>query len=207
MHVHMIYVMIFICYMKKSFKIKCYCPGYYVLKHCDSNSGTECIQCTGSTYTDIPNVLMACLPCTVCKEGAGLRVKIKCTYISDALCEPLPGHYCTEPQRESCRKAQEHLTCLPGQYINQTGTALTDTVCTDCFAETYSNGSFLHCKPHTNCESLGQITITQGTQSSDAECSHKPSHLGLIAVILLLLILLIVIISLLIWKRKNNFIS
>ncbi|KAF5906257.1 tumor necrosis factor receptor superfamily member 5-like isoform X1, partial [Clarias magur] len=122
---------------------------HHVLNHCNSNSGTECIQCTGSTYTDVPNVLMACFTCTVCDKGVGLRIKIKCTYISDALCEPLPGHYCTESQGESCGKAHEHSACLPGQYINQTGTTLTDTVCKDCPEETYSNGSFTHCKQHT----------------------------------------------------------
>ncbi|KAF5906258.1 tumor necrosis factor receptor superfamily member 5-like isoform X1, partial [Clarias magur] len=124
-------------------------PGQHVLKHCEGNSHTECIQCTGSTYTDLPNGLTACLTCTVCDKGAGLRIKSECMYNSDALCEPLPGHYCTEPHSESCRKAHEHSTCLRGQYINQTGTALMDTICKDCPEETYSNGSFMHCEPHT----------------------------------------------------------
>ncbi|XP_060788235.1 tumor necrosis factor receptor superfamily member 14-like [Neoarius graeffei] len=179
-------------------------PGQRVSKHCDNNSGTQCKVCVGSTYTDFPNGLMACLTCTVCDEGNGLRVKRKCIYNSNALCEPLPGYYCTETHGESCRKAHEHSTCLPGQYIYQKGTALTDTVCKDCAEETYSNGSFMHCEPHTNCESLGQITITPGTQSTDAVCSHKPSHLGLIIWILLSLLLLIVILSVLLWKKKEK---
>ncbi|MCI4380680.1 hypothetical protein PGIGA_G00242730 [Pangasianodon gigas] len=178
-------------------------PGHHVLKHCDSNSGTRCKVCTGSTYTDVPNGLTACLSCTVCDEGNGLRVKHKCLYNSDTVCEPLPGYYCIETHGESCRKAREHSTCLPGQYIYQIGTSLIDTVCKDCSEETYSDGSLMHCEPHTNCESLGQITITQGTKSSDAVCSHKPTHLGLIIGILLSLLLLIVILSVLLWKKKK----
>ncbi|KAF4072478.1 hypothetical protein AMELA_G00263450 [Ameiurus melas] len=108
-----------------------------------------------------------------------------------------------ETHGESCRKAREHSTCLRGQYIDKTGTTLMDTVCKDCSEETYSNGSFMLCKPHTNCESLGQITVTQGTPSSDAVCTHKPSHQGLIIGILLPLILLIVILSVLLWKLKK----
>ncbi|XP_053481461.1 tumor necrosis factor receptor superfamily member 14-like isoform X2 [Ictalurus furcatus] len=182
-------------------------PGHRVLKHCGKNSETVCILCTGSTYTDVPNGLTACLSCTVCDEGNGLRVKNKCSYNSDALCEPLPGHYCIVTHGESCRKAREHSTCLPGQYINQTGTALKDTVCKDCSEETYSNGSLMYCEPHTNCESLEQITVTWGTPSSDAVCTHKPSgpHLGLIIGVLLSLILLIVILSVLLCKNTRKF--
>ncbi|XP_053481460.1 tumor necrosis factor receptor superfamily member 14-like isoform X1 [Ictalurus furcatus] len=179
------------------------CPGHHVLTHCDKNSETVCILCTGSTYTDVPNGLTACLSCTVCYEGNGLRVKNKCLYNSDALCEPLPGHYCIVTHGESCRKARKHSTCLPGQYINQTGTALMDTVCKDCSEKTYSDGSFMLCKPHTNCESLGQITTTQGTPSSDAVCIYMLSNLGLIVGICLSLILLIVILSVLLWRNKK----
>ncbi|XP_058245953.1 tumor necrosis factor receptor superfamily member 14-like [Hemibagrus wyckioides] len=73
-------------------------PGQHVLKHCNSQSGTQCKVCTGSTYTDVPNGLTACLPCAVCDEGNGVHVKHKCSSTSDALCEPLSGYYCTETQ-------------------------------------------------------------------------------------------------------------
>ncbi|XP_058245951.1 tumor necrosis factor receptor superfamily member 14-like [Hemibagrus wyckioides] len=179
-------------------------PGDHVFKHCDSQSGTQCKVCTGSTYTDVPNGLTACLPCAVCDEGNGVHVKHKCSSTSDALCEPLSGYYCIETQDESCRKAREHSTCLPGQYIYQNGTALMDTVCKDCPEETYSDGSFMRCKPHTKCESLGQITITQGTQQSDAVCSHQPSNWGLIIGILVPSLLVVVILSVLLWKKKKK---
>ncbi len=53
-------------------------------------------------------------------KGNGLRVKQDCTLISDTVCEPLSGYYCTD-FRSNCLKAIKHLTCSPGQYINQTG--------------------------------------------------------------------------------------
>ncbi|KAK3566192.1 hypothetical protein QTP86_028415 [Hemibagrus guttatus] len=138
-------------------------PGQHVLKHCDSQLGTQCKVCTGSTYTDVPNGLTACLPCAVCDEDNGLHVKHKCSYTSDALCEPLMGYYCIETQGESCRKAQEHSVCLPGEYIYQNGTASMDTVCKDCTEETYSDGSFMHCKPHTNfCPQTEEHNIDPG---------------------------------------------
>lgn len=178
-------------------------PGHHVLKHCDRISGTQCRVCTGSTYTDVPNGLTACLTCTVCDEDNGLGVKQKCSYTSDELCEPMTGYYCIETHGESCRKAREHSTCLPGQYIYRNGTTLMDTVCIDCPEETYSDGLLMRCKPHTSCESLGEITIKQGTQSSDAECSHTPSHLGLlIGISSFVLLLGGVLISLLWIKRK-----
>ena len=53
--------------------------------------------------------------------GAGLRVKRACSSTSDSLCEPLEGHYCTDPIKDGCRGAVEHTKCSPGQYVNQTG--------------------------------------------------------------------------------------
>ena len=53
--------------------------------------------------------------------GAGLRVKRACSSTSDTLCEPLEGHYCTDPIKDGCRGAVEHTKCSPGQYVNQTG--------------------------------------------------------------------------------------
>ncbi|KAI5610343.1 hypothetical protein C0J50_5166 [Silurus asotus] len=168
-------------------------------------SETVCNPCPNSTYTDVPNGLMACLICTVCDKGHGLTVKSNCISVSDAVCEPLPQHYCIENHGKGCRNAREHSTCLPGQYIKQTGTALEDTVCKDCSDETYSDGSLMQCKPHKNCESLGQRTVTQGTRSSDAMCGQESSHLGLIVGILLSALLVIVIAIVIVLKKKKKF--
>ncbi|XP_066500109.1 tumor necrosis factor receptor superfamily member 14-like isoform X2 [Hoplias malabaricus] len=151
------------------------CPmcfaGHRVYRHCSGDYSTTCVPCVKSTYTAFPNGLTRCLPCTICDEGSGLRIKQKCRPTTDAICEPLPGHYCLEPDGQNCRKAMKHSSCLPGQYINQTGTAFTDTVCNDCANGTYSNGSFTICRMHTKCESMGQITVAVGTHSNDSECT------------------------------------
>ncbi|KAK2841299.1 hypothetical protein Q7C36_012878 [Tachysurus vachellii] len=125
--------------------------------------------CNNSIHWHFALELETCLPCAVCDDGEDMHT------------EPLTGYYCIETQGESYRKAKQHSTCVPGQYIYQNGTSLLDTMCKDCSEETYSDGLFMHCKPHTN----------------DAVCSHKPSHLGLIIGILVPSLLVLVILSVL----------
>ncbi|KAK3565860.1 hypothetical protein QTP86_017719 [Hemibagrus guttatus] len=84
----------------------------------------------------------------MCSTVNGLRVKTKCTWTSDTVCEPLEGFYCTDEHRGSCRYAMEHKKCSPGEYIKQKGTAVNDTDCAVCENGTYSNGSFQICKRH-----------------------------------------------------------
>ncbi|XP_016347649.1 tumor necrosis factor receptor superfamily member 5-like [Sinocyclocheilus anshuiensis] len=150
------------------------------------------------TYTNSPNGLTECLPCLVCDTSNGLRVKQACTLISNTVCEPLSGYYCID-LLSSCKKAVKYSTCSPGQYINQTGTEFTDTVCDDCPVGSYSDDTF--CKLHTNCESLGKITIREGTDTTDAECSNgAPSYL---LPLILSVCVLVVFITLIIVKKIN----
>ncbi|XP_067250856.1 tumor necrosis factor receptor superfamily member 14 isoform X4 [Chanodichthys erythropterus] len=151
--------------------------GKKVHKHCDDNTSTTCESCLVMTYTDTPNGLTKCLPCLICDASNGLRVKQECTLISNTACEPLPGYHCID-LHSNCPKAKKHSTCSPGQYVNQTelpgstsehasvladavhmnegltgverhkGTEFSDTVCDDCPAGSYSNGTI--CKLHTN---------------------------------------------------------
>ncbi|KAL2103400.1 hypothetical protein ACEWY4_000268 [Coilia grayii] len=152
-------------------------PGYYVYRHCTEYSSTRCAPCPSSTYTDTHSGLEACRRCTACNSSAGLRVKRECSSTSDTLCEPLEGHYCTDPIQDGCRGAVEHTKCKPGQFIKQQGTASSDTVCGDCGNSTYSDGTFTSCRPHTQCQS-GYETIKEGTPSSDTEC--HTSIIGLV---------------------------
>ncbi|KAK2898501.1 hypothetical protein Q8A67_009919 [Cirrhinus molitorella] len=145
-------------------------PGKRVYRHCDEYTSTTCDSCLMMTYTNAPNGLTQCLPCSVCDTSNGLRVKQPCTLISNTVCEPLPGYYCVDILLK-CRKAIKHSTCPPGQYVNQTGTEFVDTVCEDCPAGSYSNGT--HCKLHTKCESLGKTTVKAGTKMNDAECRRQ----------------------------------
>ncbi|KAJ8017191.1 hypothetical protein DPEC_G00015210 [Dallia pectoralis] len=148
-------------------------PGTWVYKHCTEFTSTSCAPCIGSTYIDRPNGLPACLSCTTCDPDFGLMDKQSCRPSSDTVCEPLEGFYCTEPTKDGCKAAQRHSSCKPGQYISQKGTPSTDTVCSDCTGETYSDGSFTSCHPHTQCDTLKLQQIKPGTHQSDSECGPE----------------------------------
>uniref|UniRef100_A0A673MND5 TNFR-Cys domain-containing protein n=1 Tax=Sinocyclocheilus rhinocerous TaxID=307959 RepID=A0A673MND5_9TELE len=156
-------------------------PGNHVYWHCTIDTSTTCVPCPALTYIDEPNGLDKCFPCTLC--DAGLRVKRNCIRSADTVCEPLDGFYCTERNEDSCRFAMKHTghhQTLPGQYIKQAGTALTDTVCSDCSEGSYSNGSFTTCQLHSKCETEGLREVKPGTVSSDAECGNS-TPVGVIA--------------------------
>ncbi|XP_076132733.1 tumor necrosis factor receptor superfamily member 14-like isoform X4 [Alosa pseudoharengus] len=183
------------------------CPvcsaGYRVRKHCTEMTSTTCEPCPPSTYSDQPSGLTSCLACTVCDYSAGLRVKKVCRSTSDTLCEPLEGHYCTDPIKDGCRGAVEHTMCSPGQYIKQNGSASSDTECGDCGNNTYSDGSFTSCRPHTQCDPLNLGVIREGTSSSDAECGRSGIAPGVVVAIVLVILAVIVgiVMFLLCWKR------
>uniref|UniRef100_W5KGC2 TNFR-Cys domain-containing protein n=1 Tax=Astyanax mexicanus TaxID=7994 RepID=W5KGC2_ASTMX len=149
--------------------------GNRVYKHCTEFTSTTCVPCSNSSYTPQPNGLLSCLPCTLCDPGWGLRVKTVCTRQSDAVCEPLEGFYCTDHRSGGCIQATEHSKCSPGEYIQRTGTADRDTVCSGCAEGTFSNGSLHTCQPHSQCEDRGLTVIKPGSNSSDAECGNKSS--------------------------------
>ncbi|KAJ8017146.1 hypothetical protein DPEC_G00014730 [Dallia pectoralis] len=149
-------------------------PGYRVYKHCTEFTSTSCSPCIGSTYIDHPSGRPACLSCTNCDPGFGLMVKQSCRPSSDTVFEPLEGFYCTEPDKDGCKAAQRHSSCKPGQYIRQKGTPSTDTVCSDCTGETYSDGSFTSCRPHTQCNMMKLQEIRPGTSWSDSELQEEP---------------------------------
>ncbi|XP_067250867.1 tumor necrosis factor receptor superfamily member 14-like isoform X1 [Chanodichthys erythropterus] len=150
-------------------------PGNRVLWHCTEYTSTTCVPCPELTYTDEPNGLTACFPCSVCEAEQGLRVNRTCTRSIDTVCEPLEGFYCIEQNKGSCRFAVKHSECDPGQYIRQAGTAFTDTDCGNCAEGTYSNGTFTTCQPHSKCETEGLQEIKPGSMSSDTECGNSTS--------------------------------
>ncbi|XP_030641095.1 tumor necrosis factor receptor superfamily member 14-like [Chanos chanos] len=166
-------------------------PGQYVSKHCTEYSSTSCVECPVSTFIDKPSGRNNCMLCAICDSRNGLRIKEECISISDTICEPLEGNYCIEKIEHTCKHAVEHSKCKPGQYITQRGTAATDTVCGDCVGETYSDGSFTSCQPHTQCQLKGLKEIRPGTNSSDAECEERstvPFKLALSAGIVVFLL-------------------
>ncbi|XDV49138.1 hypothetical protein PO909_018442 [Leuciscus waleckii] len=150
-------------------------PGTHVHSDCNEDLSTTCSPCPALTYTDEPNGLTACFPCSLCNAVREVRVKRSCTRTADTVCEPLDGFYCIEQNKGSCTFAVQHSECHPGQYIRQAGTAFTDTDCGNCAEGTYSNGSFTTCQPHSKCDTEGLAEIKPGTMSSDAECGNSTS--------------------------------
>ncbi|XP_043102872.1 tumor necrosis factor receptor superfamily member 14-like [Puntigrus tetrazona] len=173
-------------------------PGNRVYWHCTVDTSTTCIPCSTSTYTDEPNRLTTCFPCTVCDTAQHLKVKKACTRSADTICEPLEGSHCITLYKDSCSLAVGHNECKPGQYIKQTGTAFTDTICADCSDGTYSNGSLMACLSHSKCEAMGLREIKAGTASSDAECDKVTWSVGVVVGVTIT-VLVVVIVPLLVW--------
>ncbi|XP_051964586.1 tumor necrosis factor receptor superfamily member 14-like isoform X2 [Xyrauchen texanus] len=154
-------------------------PGSHTIWHCTEDTSTTCMPCPVLTYTDEPNGLIKCLPCTVCDANQGLKLKKACTRSADTVCEPLEGFYCTVKNKGSCTLASEHSKCNPGQYIKQSGTAFMDIICANCTDGTYSNGSLTTCQPHSKCSTEGRKEIKPGTMLADAVCGNL-TRVGLI---------------------------
>ncbi|XP_050973420.1 tumor necrosis factor receptor superfamily member 14-like [Labeo rohita] len=178
-------------------------PGYHVHLHCTDDTTTTCVPCTPLTFIDEANGLTRCFPCTVCDAYQGLRVNKVCTRSSDTVCGPQKGFYCIYKKKGSCRLALQHSECSPGQYIKQAGTDSTDTVCADCTGDSYSNGSFSSCLPHTKCEALGLAETNPGTHSSDSECRDPPAVAVIVSVLIVTLIL-ITVACVLIFKHSEE---
>uniref|UniRef100_A0A8C2DHN4 Si:ch211-261n11.7 n=1 Tax=Cyprinus carpio TaxID=7962 RepID=A0A8C2DHN4_CYPCA len=166
-------------------------PGNRVLWHCTVDTSTTCAPCSTSTYTDESNGLEICFPCSAC--DAGLRIQKACTRLSDTVCEPLEGLFCMIQEKGSCKLAVKHSQCKPGEYIQQRGTANTDTVCGACINGTYNDGTFTACQPHTLCQSMGRKQIKTGTMLSDARCEDTPNGLvvGIIATVAVVVVVVI----------------
>ncbi|KAF4094611.1 tumor necrosis factor receptor superfamily member 14-like [Onychostoma macrolepis] len=179
-------------------------PGNCVYWHCTVDTSTTCVPCPASTYTDEPNGLISCFPCTVCDPAQHLKVHKACTRSADTTCEPQEGFHCIKLNKGSCALAVEHSACNPGQYIKQNGTAFSDTVCADCTDGTYSDGSLMACLPHSKCETMGFTEVKAGTTSSDAEC-EKVTSVGLIAGVTaaVLIAVIVALLSCFIYRKRK----
>ncbi|XP_056320324.1 tumor necrosis factor receptor superfamily member 14-like [Danio aesculapii] len=170
-------------------------PGNRVYWDCTDDTSTTCVPCLELTFTDEPNGLKECFPCTVCDTNRGLRVNKACSRSSDTVCEPLEKFYCIDKMKSSCTSALQHSDCKPGQYIKQAGTGSTDTVCAECTGDTYSNGSFSSCLPHTKCEDTGHAETSPGTHSSDTQCGNPSTPLPVIIPSVIAILILIIAVS------------
>ncbi|KAK3540001.1 hypothetical protein QTP70_019740, partial [Hemibagrus guttatus] len=171
-----------------------------VSRYCTKFASTTCVPCVDSFISE-PNVFQECLSCAVCDPGQGLRVKTACTRISDTVCEPLEGSYCTNYEKGSCTQAVEHTKCRPGQYIKQKGTAHKDAQCAGCKNGTYSDGSLEICKHNTKCEELGLGEIKPGSSMSDVECGNKINSLQLALIAGIIVFIAVVTVALVLFFK------
>ncbi|XP_040919360.1 tumor necrosis factor receptor superfamily member 14-like isoform X1 [Toxotes jaculatrix] len=182
-------------------------PGSRVKTDCTEFRSTSCLPCMDGSFMNKPTGLKQCFLCTNCDAGSGLKIKTSCTATSDTLCEPLEGFYCIDFTENHCVAAQKHSSCQPGQYIREKGTALRDTVCSDCSGGTFSDGTFPSCQPHTQCQSQNLQLIRAGTASTDAECGPHSSYGTVIGISVGLSLSIICIISSVVyfvWKKKTR---
>ncbi|XP_045552369.1 tumor necrosis factor receptor superfamily member 14 [Salmo salar] len=179
-------------------------PGNRVYKHCTEFASTSCVPCVDSTFLDEPNGLIKCKVCTNC--DAGLKVKQPCRPSSDTVCGTLEGFYCLDPTKDGCRAAQRHSSCKPGQYISHTGTTSTDSVCSDCTGDTYSDGSFTSCQTHTQCDTLKLQQIKPGTHWFDSECGPQTSPIAtlIFGVVVVLAVIAAVTMAAIMKRRRKH---
>uniref|UniRef100_A0A8C4YZ29 TNFR-Cys domain-containing protein n=1 Tax=Gadus morhua TaxID=8049 RepID=A0A8C4YZ29_GADMO len=171
---------------------------------------TKCSSCPDGTFQAGNNKEKQCSTCTKCDAGLGLKVKKSCTSTSDAVCEVLDGFFCSDSNRGGCRTAQRHrLSCSPGHYIGQRGTADKDTQCLHCTDGTFSDGTSTSCQNHTKCESVGLNLMRPGTDSTDSECGEHGPEAGLVAgvisgVMLVMALMALIIGGLFLYKKRGN---
>ncbi|KAA8591195.1 hypothetical protein FQN60_002138, partial [Etheostoma spectabile] len=91
------------------------CPkcsaGSRVEKDCTDFGFTSCLDCDEGTFMDRPTGRRQCFPCARCDAGSGVKIKTACTTISDTVCEPLEGFYCTDSSKNGCVAAEKHSSC------------------------------------------------------------------------------------------------
>ncbi|XP_041654494.1 uncharacterized protein LOC121517054 [Cheilinus undulatus] len=151
-------------------------PGSHVDEVCTDSTSTSCSSCTEGTFMDHHTNLPWCYDCSTCDTGSGLKIKTPCRRNSNTVCEPLEGFYCIKFAGGSCWEAQKHRSCEPGEYIRETGTSSSDTVCSRCSAGTFSDGTFTSCRPHTQCKLMNlQQHLKPGTEAEDAQCEFLHS--------------------------------
>ncbi|CAL8254197.1 unnamed protein product [Arctogadus glacialis] len=185
------------------------CPlclsGWYLVNDCTESIMTKCSKCPDGTFQAGLNKEKQCSACS-CGAGLGLKVKKSCSSTSDAVCEVLDG-FSSDSNRGGCRAAQRHrLSCSPGQYIGQRGTADKDTECLHCTDGTFSDGTSSSCQNHTKCESVGLKLMKPGTDSTDSECGEHGPHAGLVAgivsgVIMVMALMALIIIAIIHRKK------
>lgn len=151
------------------------CPaGTYVSTHCSPTSVRECSPCPKGTFTRGENGVQQCHRCRA-PCPAGFTEKAACTATQDRVCTCPPSSFLSVDGKQ----CQPHSLCLPGTRLKKRGSE--DVVCRPCTKGTFSDGSALRCRPHTDCHARGLVLLIPGTTKTDNVCglSHSttPSSL------------------------------
>ncbi|XP_046885544.1 tumor necrosis factor receptor superfamily member 5 isoform X3 [Hypomesus transpacificus] len=106
--------------------------------------------------------------CDKCPKESNMKTARECQADQDRQCECVFGYYFVDKDKTHCATVTE---CDPGSEVKVNATIGNDTVCAPCMPGTFSSTKGLSpCKPHSNCEKLGQELKSAGTDTSDAKC-------------------------------------
>ncbi|KAG7316809.1 hypothetical protein KOW79_020350 [Hemibagrus wyckioides] len=141
------------------------CPaGTYVSSHCTNSSVRECMECPAGTFTRGENGVQQCHRCRSHCQAPSVE-KSPCTATSDRVCVCPPGTYVKAGE---CSPIP---VCLPGWGVRK----LEDVRCRRCPRGTFSSvaSRALKCQTHTDCQVLGMLLLTKGTDKTDNVCGNS----------------------------------
>ncbi|KAK6477488.1 tumor necrosis factor receptor superfamily member 9-like [Huso huso] len=156
--------------------------------------------------------------CDGCPPGKKL---LSCFYKDTILFFLLDSYRQCNATSEECHcktgyiyKNPEHSRCIPmenckrGTELKRSGTITYTYTCEQCMNNTFSDTVGGTCKPWTDCQALGLITVTPGNHTHNAKCGcendTRYQTITVVAALILFILSLILSVSLLIWKAKYN---
>lgn len=126
---------------------------------------------------------------------------------SDCVCVQ-PEFHCGDPRCQTCT----HHPCPPGQEAVSEGNFKFGFRCVDCAVGTFSSGHEGRCRPWTDCDQFGFLTMFHGNKTHNAVCilgplptePHGQLTVLLLAMATCILVLTIAQLSLHIWQLRRK---
>ncbi|KAM5248756.1 tumor necrosis factor receptor superfamily member 18 [Ctenodactylus gundi] len=135
----------------------------------------------------------SCAPGEVCTER-----DCECTQ---------PEYHCGDPKCETCK----HHPCPPGQEARPDGNFNFGFRCVDCAAGTFSRDSQGRCRPWSDCDQFGFLTVFPGNKTHNAACAPWPLPTGwpgprvaALAAIFCILVLIAAQLGLHVWQLRRQ---
>lgn len=123
-----------------------------------SNKASKCTNCRANRYNP-KNARDRCQLCTVCNRAEGSIEKTPCTNSADAICECPEGSAPRNERKTACR-------CDKGREI-------INNKCQPCKPGYFSTDENSVCRPWTNCSSMGDTVLEQGSAINDVKCTKS----------------------------------